>query len=75
VNDVAAAFMPAVPVASLEGDDVPTPDGNAPAVASAEENPAGDASQIAHVAELEATLLTASSPGREAPLEPARRVN
>jgi hypothetical protein len=70
-NDVAAAFTPAVPAAAPEGDAVPVPDGNAPAAASAEENPAGDASETAHAAELEATQLAASSPGREAPPEPA----
>jgi hypothetical protein len=30
-----------------------------------------DASEVAHAAELEATLLATSSPGREAPPEPA----
>jgi hypothetical protein len=67
VNEVVAALTPAKPNAAPEGDAIPAPDGNAPAAASAEENPAGDASETAHAAELEATLLAASSPGHEAP--------
>jgi hypothetical protein len=71
VNDVVSALTPTGPVAALEEDSVPTPDGNAPATASAEENPAGDALETGHATELEATLLAASSPGRETPPEPA----
>jgi hypothetical protein len=71
VNDVMATFTPVGPAAAPKGDAVPTPDGNAPAAASAEENPVGDALETVHAAELEATLLAASSPGREAPPEPA----
>jgi hypothetical protein len=71
VNDVVAALTPTGPVATPEGDTVPAPDGNAPAAASAKENPAGDASETAHATELEATLLAVSSPGREVPPEPA----
>jgi hypothetical protein len=70
VNDVVAALTPAGPAAAPEGDAVPAPDGNAPAAASAKENLAGDASETVHAAELEATLLAASSPRREAPRSP-----
>jgi hypothetical protein len=41
------------------------------AVATTEEDSAADASEAAHVAELEAALLAASSPGDKAPAEPA----
>jgi hypothetical protein len=41
------------------------------AAATIEGNYAADASEAAHVAELEAALLAASSPGDEAPAEPA----
>jgi hypothetical protein len=41
------------------------------AAATVEEDSAADASEAAHVAELEAALLAASSPGDEAPAEPA----
>jgi hypothetical protein len=40
-------------------------------VAVAEEDTGADASEAAHVAELEAALLAASSPRRESPAEPA----
>jgi hypothetical protein len=36
-----------------------------------EENAGADASEAAHVADLEAVLLAASSPGREDPADPA----
>jgi hypothetical protein len=54
-----------------EKDTAPAPDEVVPAAANAEENAEGDASEVAHAAELEATLLAASSPGHEAPPEPA----
>jgi hypothetical protein len=41
------------------------------AAATIEEDSAADASEAAHVAELEAALLAASSPVEEAPAEPA----
>jgi hypothetical protein len=41
------------------------------AVVPVEENAAADASEAAHAAELEATLLAASSPGGEEPAEAA----
>jgi hypothetical protein len=41
------------------------------AAATVEEDSAADASEAADVAELEAALLAASSPGGEVPLEPA----
>jgi hypothetical protein len=41
------------------------------AAAAIEEDSAADASEAAHVTELEAALLAASSPGDEAPTEPA----
>jgi hypothetical protein len=71
MNTVVPALPSIRTAAASEGDAVPAPDENVPAAASAEENPAGDPSEMAHAAELDATLLTASSPGREAPLEPA----
>jgi hypothetical protein len=71
MNNVVPALSPTEPAAALEGDAIPAPDENVPAVASAEENPVGDTSETAHAAELEATLLAANSPGREAPPEPA----
>jgi hypothetical protein len=51
-------------------DAAPAPDEVAPAIANPEEDAGGDASEMAHAAELEATLLAASSPGREAPPSP-----
>jgi hypothetical protein len=57
--------------ASLEGAAAPALDEVVPAATSAEENAGGDASEMAHVADLEATLLAAISPGREGPPEPA----
>jgi hypothetical protein len=41
------------------------------AAAPAEDDAAADASEVAHAAELEATLLAASSPGSEGPTEAA----
>jgi hypothetical protein len=41
------------------------------AAATVEEDAAADASEAAHVAELEAALLAASSPDGEVPVEPA----
>jgi hypothetical protein len=70
MNNVVPALTPTRPTAAPEGDAVPAPDENVPVVASAEENPVGDASETAHATELEATLLAASSPGRKAPSEP-----
>jgi hypothetical protein len=61
---------PTSPGAAAEGDDAPAPDEVALAANSAEENTRGDASERAHVTELEATLLAANSPGREGPPEP-----
>jgi hypothetical protein len=52
-----------------EEDAAPAPDEVVPATAKAEENAGGDASEMAHAAELEATLLAASSPGHEDPPE------
>jgi hypothetical protein len=66
------APAPASPgaVAVPEEDTAPAPDEVVPATANAEENAGGDASEVAHAAELEATLLAATSPGHEAPPEP-----
>jgi hypothetical protein len=50
-----------------EEDAAPMLDEVVPATANTEENAGGDASEMAHVAELEATLLAASSPGHEGP--------
>jgi hypothetical protein len=54
-----------------EGDAAPAPDEAAPVTVNTEENVGGDTSETAHAVELEATLLAASSPGREGPTEPA----
>jgi hypothetical protein len=59
-----AAPVPEVEVAPAHGDVVA-------AAAPVEEDAAADASEAAHVAELEAALLAASSPGGEVPVEPA----
>jgi hypothetical protein len=59
-----AAPVPEVELAPAQGDVVA-------AAATVEENFAADASEAAHVAELEAALLAASSPGGEVPVEPA----
>jgi hypothetical protein len=75
VNDVVAALTPTEPAAASEGGAVPAPDGNVPAAACAEENPADDASETVHAAEVEPTLLASSSPGREPPGARSRRVN
>jgi hypothetical protein len=64
---VASPGAAAVP----EEDAAPAPDEVVPATANAEENARGDASKMAHVAELEATLLAVNSPGHEGPPEPA----
>jgi hypothetical protein len=67
VNTVVPALTSVGTAAAPEGDAVPAPDENVPAAASAEENPIGDTSEMAHAAELEATLLAANSPGRDPP--------
>jgi hypothetical protein len=59
-----AAPVPEVEFAPAQGDVVA-------ATATVEEDSAADDSEAAHVAELEAALLAASSPGGEAPAEPA----
>jgi hypothetical protein len=65
--------VPASPVATSvpEVDSAPVPDEAVAAAINTEENAGADASEAAHVAELEAALLAASSPGREDPAEPA----
>jgi hypothetical protein len=67
------APAPASPGAAAvpEEDAAPTPDEVLPTTANAEESVGGDASEVAHAAELEAALLAASSPGHEGPPEPA----
>jgi hypothetical protein len=70
VNTIVPALTSLRTTAALEGDVVPAPDENVPTAASAEENPIGDTSEMAHAAELEATLLAASSPARESPRSP-----
>jgi hypothetical protein len=64
---------PASPGAAAvpEVDAAPAPDEVAPATVDAEENAGGDTSEMAHATELEAALLAASSPWREAPPKPA----
>jgi hypothetical protein len=59
-----AAPVPEVESAPAQGDAVT-------AIATIEEDSTVDASEAAHVADLEAALLVASSPGDEAPAEPA----
>jgi hypothetical protein len=61
-----AAPVPEVELAPAQGDVVA-------AAATVEEDSAADASEAAHVAELEAALLAASSPGGEAHAEPCGR--
>jgi hypothetical protein len=71
METIVPAFTSPGASAAPEGDAALAPDEVVPAAASAEENAGGDASEMAHVAELETTLLAASSPGREGPPEPA----
>jgi hypothetical protein len=54
-----------------EVDATPAPDEAAPVAVNTEENVGGDTSETAHAAELDATLLAATSPVREGPTEPA----
>jgi hypothetical protein len=53
-----------------EEDAAPASDEVVPATTNTEENAGGDASEVAHATELEATLLAASSPGHEPPPPP-----
>jgi hypothetical protein len=64
------AFTSPGTAAALEGYAIPTPDENVRAEASTGETPGGEVSEMTHAAELEATLLAASSPEREAPWSP-----
>jgi hypothetical protein len=64
----APASPGAAPVPEVHS--APAPDEAVAAAVTAEEDAGGDASEAAHVAELEAALLAASSPGREGPAEP-----
>jgi hypothetical protein len=75
-TEAAEEAVPAAPVspgaASVpEVDSAPVPDEALAVAVITEENAGADASEAAHVAELEAVLLAASSPGREDPAEPA----
>jgi hypothetical protein len=70
VDTIVPAFTSPGTAAAPEGEAVPAPDENVRAVASTGETPGGDASEMAHAAELEATLLAASSPEREARRSP-----
>jgi hypothetical protein len=54
-----------------EVDSAPMPDEAVEVAVVNEENAGADASEAAHVAELEVVLLAASSPGHENPAEPA----
>jgi hypothetical protein len=65
----ALASTGAAPVPEL--DSTPAPDEAVTAAVTPEEDAGADASEAVHVAELEAALLAASSPGREGPAEPA----
>jgi hypothetical protein len=71
MDTIVHAFTSAGTAAAPEGDAVPAPNENARAAASTREAPGGNTSEMAHAAELEATLLAAASPEREAPPEPA----
>jgi hypothetical protein len=61
---------PASAGAAPRVESTPVPDEAAAVVGNTEEDAGADASEAAHVAELEAVLLAASSPGRESPAEP-----
>jgi hypothetical protein len=65
----APASAGAAPVPKVES--TSTPDEAVAAAATTEEDTGADASEAAHVAELEAALLAASFPGRKGPAEPA----
>jgi hypothetical protein len=65
----APASPGAAPVPEVHS--APVPDEAVAAAVITEENAGADASEAAHVAELEAALLAASSPGCEDPAEPA----
>jgi hypothetical protein len=65
----APASPGATPVPEVHS--APVPDEAVAAAVITEENAGADASEAAHIAELEAVLLAASSPGREDPAEPA----
>jgi hypothetical protein len=71
VGTVAPVLASPGAAAVPEEDAALVPDEVVPATANAEENVGGDASEMAHAAELEATLLAASSPRHEGPPEPA----
>jgi hypothetical protein len=70
VGTTVPAFTSPRSVAAPEGDAIPAPNENVRATDSIGEAPGGDASEMAHAAELEATLLAASSPERDAPPPP-----
>jgi hypothetical protein len=70
VGTIVPSFATPGTAAAPEGDAVPAPDEDARAAASTGETPGGDTSEMAHAAELEATLLAANSPEREAPRSP-----
>jgi hypothetical protein len=65
----ASAAAEAAPVPEVEP--APAHSEVVAAAAATEEDTAADTSEAAHAAELEAALLAASSPGDEAPAEPA----
>jgi hypothetical protein len=68
--EAAAGAAPSAP-AGLETTSEVAPAPADAVAAPAEDDAAGDASEVAHAAELEATLLAASSPGGEGPAEAA----
>jgi hypothetical protein len=71
VGNVAPVPAPSRTAAVPGEDAAPVADEVVPAAADAKENVGGNASEMVHAAELEATLLAASSPGREGPPKPA----
>jgi hypothetical protein len=75
-TEAAEEVVPPAPASSgvapiPEVHSAPMPDEAVTAAVITEESAGADASEVAHVAELEAALLTASSPGHEDPAEPA----
>jgi hypothetical protein len=73
VGTIVAASTSLGTSAAPDGDAIPAPDEDVRAAARAGGAPGGDASEVAHAAELEAALLAASSPERKAPPPPRAR--
>jgi hypothetical protein len=67
VGTIVPTFTSPGTAAAPDEDVIPAPNENVRAAASTGEAPGGNASEMAHAAELEVTLLAASSSEREAP--------